>query len=371
MKRAPRQPPDDARRRSSIGAAPPPVSEGETGASSSHIPVLLDAVLAALTPGAGAVYVDGTFGAGGYSAALLAAADCRVLGIDRDPDSVRRGAALAAGHDGRLTLVEGRFGDIERLVGEAAPGPIAGIALDLGVSSIQLDSPERGFSFRRDGPLDMRMGGAGESAADLVARLAEDELASLIRGLGEERFARRVARAIVAARQQAPIRRTGELAEIVRRAIPTREPGLDAATRTFQALRIAVNDELGELDRGLAGAERVLMPGGRLAVVAFHSLEDTRLKTFLRQRSGAAAAVSRHAPPSPDAPPPSFRLLGRRAVRPSADEIARNPRARSARLRAAERTAAPPWPAPWTEIAGAPAGLRHAGSRHAGGGEAR
>ena len=337
-------------------------SEGAPGPSPEHVPVLLDAVLEALAPRDGAIYVDGTFGAGGYSAALLAAARCRVLGIDRDPDSVRQGAALAAEHAGRLTLIEGRFGDIARLVGEAAPGPIAGVALDLGASSMQLDSAERGFSFRRDGPLDMRMSGEGESAADLVARLSEEELAALIRSLGEERFARRVARAIVAARQQAPICRTGALADIVRRAIPTREPGLDAATRTFQALRIAVNDELGELDRGLAGAERVLMPGGRLAVVAFHSLEDARVKAFLRQRSGGAAAISRHAPPAPNTPPPSFRLLVRRAIRPGAEEIARNPRARSARLRTAERTAAPPWAA----IAGA-----HGMSRYAAGGDAR
>jgi 16S rRNA (cytosine1402-N4)-methyltransferase len=321
-----------------------------------HLPVLLDEVLAALMPVDGGVYVDGTFGAGGYSAALLAAAQCRVVGIDQDPAAVRGGAALAARHPGRLRLIEGRFSDMARLVGEAMPGPVAGIALDLGVSSMQLDNPERGFSFRLDGPLDMRMGGPGTSAADLVADLTEDSLAELIRSFGEERFARRIARAIVAARQEGPIRRTGELATIVRAAIPTREPGLDPATRTFQALRIAVNDELGELDRGLASAEQVLMPGGRLAVVAFHSLEDARVKSFLRQRSGAAAAASRHAPPAPTAPPPSFRLLTRRAVRPGADEILRNSRARSARLRAAERTGAPPWPA----LAGAADSLRPA-----------
>ncbi len=324
---------------------PPLASAGTPDPSPDHLPVLLDAVLAALMPADGAVYVDGTFGAGGYSAALLRVAQCRVVGIDRDPAAVREGAALAARHPGRLQLIEGRFGDMERLVGAATPGPVAGIALDLGVSSMQLDRAERGFSFRIDGPLDMRMGDAGTAAADLVAELPEDSLADLIRSLGEERFARRVARAIVAARQRAPIRRTGELAAIVRGAVPTREPGLDPATRTFQALRIAVNDELGELDRGLAGAERVLMPGGRLAVVAFHSLEDARVKNFLRQRSGGAAVASRHAPPSPAALPPSFRLLTRRPIRPGADEIARNPRARSARLRAAERTAAPPWPA--------------------------
>ncbi len=320
------------------GRAPP-------SSATTHRPVLLEAVLAALAPRDDAVYIDGTFGGGGYAAALLAAARCRVFGIDRDPDAVRRGQDLAARHGGRLTLIEGRFGDMERLVGAFAPGPIAGVALDLGVSSDQLDRPERGFSLRSDGPLDMRMERSGQSAADLVARLTEAELAELIRTLGEERFARRIARAIAAARQRGPIRRTGELAEIVRAAIPRAEPGLDPATRTFQALRIAVNDELGELDRGLEAAERVLMPGGRFAVVSFHSLEDGRVKNFLRRRSGNAPAGSRHAPPRPGSAAPSFALLSRRATRPGADEIAANPRARSARMRAAERTAAPPWPA--------------------------
>jgi 16S rRNA (cytosine1402-N4)-methyltransferase len=335
MKFAPQSPPNQA------PLAGPPTAPAE-GRTSAHTPVLLDAVLATLAPTDGAVYIDGTFGGGGYSAALLAAARCRVLGIDRDPAAIRRGAALAARHPpGQLQLIEGRFGDIERLVGEVTAGPIAGVALDLGVSSAQLDDAARGFSFRRDGPLDMRMGRHGTNAADLVATLSEGELAELIGSLGEERYARRIARAIVAARRRHPIRRTGELADIVRGAIPTREPGLDPATRTFQALRIAVNDELGELDRGLVGAERLLMPGGRLAVVSFHSLEDARVKAFLRRRS-AAAAVSRHAPPRSGLAP-SFRLLQRRAIRAGADEVAHNPRARSARLRAAERTAAPPW----------------------------
>jgi len=308
---------------------------------SSHRPVLLAEVLAALAPRDGATYVDGTFGGGGYSAALLAAAHCRVFGIDRDPEAVTRGKSLAERHDGRLTVIEGRFGDMERLVAPFAPGPIAGVALDLGVSSDQLDRPERGFSFRHDGPLDMRMGHDGETAADLIARLSEEELADLIRALGEERHARRIARAIAAARAKQPIRRTAELAEIIRGAIPRREPGLDPATRTFQALRIAVNDELGELDRGLEAAERMLVPGGRLAVVAFHSLEDGRVKNFLRRRSGAAPAASRHAPPRAAGPAPSFALISRRPVTPGAAEIRANPRARSARLRVAERTAAP------------------------------
>ncbi len=222
--------------------------------------------------------------------------------------------------------------------------PVAGIALDLGVSSTQIETPERGFSFRFDGPLDMRMSGAGQSAADLVATLPESDLAELIRALGEERFARRIARAINAARQRQPIRRTTELAEIVRAVVPQSEPGQDPATRTFQALRIAVNDELGELDRGLAAAEQLLMPGGRLAVVSFHSLEDRRVKEFLRRRSDMAPRASRHRPVGAESPLPSFILLTRRAVKPSAAEIAHNPRARAARLRAAARTAAPPWP---------------------------
>jgi len=305
-----------------------------------HIPVLVDAVLAALAPRDDATYIDATFGAGGYSEAILSAARCRVFGIDRDPDAVARGRALAEKHGGRLTLIAGPFGDMERLIGPFSPGPIAGVAFDLGVSSMQLDEAGRGFSFRQDGPLDMRMSRDGETAAELVARLSERELSELIRALGEERFAGRVARAIAAAQRRQPLATTGELAEVVRAAIPKREPGLDPATRTFQALRIAVNDELGELDRGLAAAERLLMPGGRLAVVSFHSLEDARVKSFLRGRSETPRG-SRHLPPRPGGPAPSFMVQQRRPVRPSAEEIARNPRARSARLRVAERTAAP------------------------------
>jgi 16S rRNA (cytosine1402-N4)-methyltransferase len=303
-------------------------------------------MIAVLAPRDGALYVDGTFGAGGYSAALLQAAHCRVVAIDRDPAAVRRGAGLVARSGGRLTLLEGRFGDMEHLLAPlsaGALGPVAGITLDLGVSSMQIDEAERGFSFRRDGPLDMRMGSGGPSAAELVATLSEGELARLIRGLGEERFARRVARAIVTARQAGPLTRTGELAAVIRAAVPKAEPGLDAATRSFQALRIAVNDELGELDRGLAAAERLLMPGGRLAVVSFHSLEDGRVKSFLRRRSSRAPRGSRHRPAAAE-PAASFTLLGARPVGPDAAEIARNPRARSARLRGAARTAAPCWP---------------------------
>jgi 16S rRNA (cytosine1402-N4)-methyltransferase len=325
--------------------AKPALATSQAGEPPAHIPVLRDAVLAALAPRDDAIYVDGTFGGGGYSEALLAAARCRVFAIDRDPEAIRRGQNLARRWGGRLTPVEGRFGEMEHLLAPLLADPVAGITLDLGVSSMQLDAPERGFSFRFDGPLDMRMSGAGETAADLIARLSENELAALIRDLGEERFARRVARNIVAARRQRPIRRTLELAEIVRAAVPGSEPGLDPATRTFQALRIAVNDELGELDRGLAAAERLLMPGGRFAVVSFHSLEDRQVKLFLRRRSNTTAGPSRHQPLSDVVPAPSFRLLSRHALKPDAAEITHNPRARAARLRAAERTTAPAWPA--------------------------
>jgi 16S rRNA (cytosine1402-N4)-methyltransferase len=322
-------------------------ARSENGAASpaGHVPVLLGAVVTALVPRDGAVYVDGTFGGGGYSEALLTAARCRVFAIDCDPEAVRRGRALAERHGGCLTIIEGRFGDMMHLLATVNTDPIAGIALDLGVSSIQLDTPERGFSFRFDGPLDMRMSDQGQSAADLVATVSESELAELIRAFGEERFARRIARAIAAERQRRDIRRTTELASIVRGAVPRSEPGQDPATRTFQALRIAVNDELGELDRGLVAAEQLLAPGGRLAVVSFHSLEDRRVKEFLRRRSTAAPAASRHRPDRPGLRAPSFKLLSRRVVKPTAAEVAHNPRARSARLRAAERTAAPPWPA--------------------------
>jgi 16S rRNA (cytosine1402-N4)-methyltransferase len=320
---------------------PPTIAVGRPA---THVPVLVEAVVEALAPKPDALYVDGTFGAGGYSRALLDAAQCRVFAIDRDPDAVARGREFAAAYQGRLDIVAGNFGDMEQLVRPRPGFPIAGIVLDLGVSSFQLDTPERGFSFRFDGPLDMRMSSAGQSAAELVAALSESDLASLIRDFGEERYARRVARAIVAARKNKPIRRTSELAEIARAAVPKAEVGLDPATRTFLALRIAVNDELGELDRGLEAAERLLTAGGRLAVVSFHSLEDRRVKAFLRQRSGTAPRVSRHEPLPAQAAMPSFRLLHRRAVRPDAQEMANNPRARSARLRAAERTAAPPWP---------------------------
>ena len=312
---------------------------------SQHAPVLLAEVVAALQPRDGELYLDGTFGAGGYARALLEAAACAVIGIDRDPAAVAHGAALGARYGARLTMLDGCFSDMAALLATRGITHVDGIALDLGVSSTQLDDPTRGFSFRADGPLDMRMGRTGESAAELIGRLSEHELATVIRDLGEERHARRVSRAIVTARADAPITRTGALADIVRRAVPRAKDGIDPATRTFQALRLAVNDELGELDRGLVAAERLLAPGGRLAVVAFHSLEDRRVKSFLRERASETAGTSRHVPASGARRAPSFRLLQRRAVRPSAAEVGANPRARSARLRAAERTVAPPWSA--------------------------
>ena len=308
--------------------------------SGAHLPVLRDEVVAALAPRDGAVYIDGTFGGGGYSEALLTAAECAVIGIDRDPEAIRRGAALEARHGGRLTLIEGRFGEMAEHIQGLGIAAVDGVALDLGVSSPQLDQPERGFSFREDGPLDMRMAASGETAADLVNSLPEKQLADLIWRYGEERHARRVARAIGETRNTARITRTKELADLVRRIVPRSPDGIDPATRTFQALRIAVNDELGELERGLDAAETMLKVGGRLAVVSFHSLEDRAVKTFLAARSGTGSGVSRHAPADPKRRlGPGFRLLSRRPIRPSEAELQRNARARSARLRAAERLA--------------------------------
>jgi len=310
-----------------------------------HRPVMVDEVIAALRPRAEALYIDGTFGDGGYSRAMLDAARCHVFAIDRDPDAVRRGAATAARYPDRLDLIQGQFGDMVALLRARNVSKVDGVAFDLGMSSAQLDEPERGFSFRHEGPLDMRMGRTGPSASDTVNSASEEELARILRDYGEERRARRIARAIVAARAKHPITRTDALASLVRSVVPAAGDGLDPATRTFQALRIHVNDELGELDRGLAAAEELLAPGGRLVVVSFHSLEDRRVKTFLRARAGAGPRTSRHLPANAGEPAPSFLLVHRGAVKPSPREIKANPRARSARLRAGERTAAAAWPA--------------------------
>ncbi|MEX2649428.1 MAG: 16S rRNA (cytosine(1402)-N(4))-methyltransferase RsmH [Alphaproteobacteria bacterium] len=310
-----------------------------------HVPVLLDEVIDALAPRADAVYLDATFGGGGYARALLEAAPCRVWAIDRDPDAVARGRSLARAFPGRLTMIEGRFGALDRLLGAVGVAAVDGVALDLGVSSFQLDDPTRGFSFQGDGPLDLRMGRAGPSAADLVNGAPEERLADILRAYGEERRAGAVARAIVRARATKPIERTLELAEIVRSVVRRAADGLDPATRTFQALRIAVNDELGELEQALAAAERILVAGGRLVVVAFHSLEDGIVKRFFVARGDRKVGASRHAPPVPATRPATFLPVTRKPVRPGAAELAANPRARSARVRAAERTAAPAWEA--------------------------
>jgi len=242
-------------------------------------------------------------------------------------------------------VIEGRFGELDALLAKHGVTAVAGVVFDIGVSSPQLDEAERGFSFRADGPLDMRMSQSGPSAADAVNKLPEAELADIIFQLGEERLSRRVARAIVTARAEKPLERTLQLAEIVRRVVPGSRDGIDPATRTFQALRLWVNDELGELDRGLAAAERILSPGGRLVVISFHSLEDRRVKEFLRRRSGTMPAPSRHAPVGAnDSAAPSFKLLTRRPVTADIIELNNNPRARSAKLRAAERTNAPALP---------------------------
>ena len=300
---------------------------------SGHLPVMLHEVIEALAPRDGAHYVDGTFGGGGYSSAILEAADCRVLGIDRDPAAIARGQALVERFGGRLTLVQGEFSRMDEFTHQSD-----GVVLDLGVSSFQFDEPARGFSFREDGPLDMRMSLEGESAADVVNTVDERTLTLIISRYGEEKNARRIARAIIAAR---PVTGTAQLAAIVSEAQgpAALRHAIHPATRPFQALRIHVNDELGELERGLDAALNILKPQGRLVVVSFHSLEDRIVKQFLSSRSTAAPRASRHAPVTA-APKPMFELLTHRPRTPSADEIESNPRARSAKLRAGLKLAA-------------------------------
>jgi 16S rRNA (cytosine1402-N4)-methyltransferase len=315
------------------------VASAPVTAASAHVPVLLAEVVRHLAPRAGGTYVDGTFGGGGYSRALLEAAACRVVGIDRDPASVAAARPLEAAAQGRLTVIEGRFGDMVELLGAHGVTAVEGVTLDLGISSMQIDTPDRGFSFRHDGPLDMRMSGAGPTAADIVNDSDEGELATILFEYGEERQSRRIARAIGRARTNKRIERTAELAGIVRQALGTaaaREK-IDPATRTFQALRIAVNDELGELRRGLAAADTLLAPGGRLAVVSFHSLEDRTVKTFLRERAGDMPGPSRHMPAARPTRAMTWRVVTRRPVTPGAAECDANPRARSARLRVGEK----------------------------------
>lgn len=320
-----------------------------------HVPVLLPEVIEALKPRANGIYIDTTFGAGGYTQALLESAQCIVLAIDKDPDAIAGGRELVKKSEGRLTLVQGAFSDMADIAAANGITHADGITFDLGVSSMQLNEAPRGFSFQHDGPLDMRMSRAGRSAADVVNSLAESDLAQIIRVFGEERRARAIARAIVAEREESDIERTGQLADIVEGVLGRRhDDKKHPATRTFQALRLFVNAELDELVSGLVAAEKLLCEGGRLVVVTFHSLEDRIVKRFLASRSGKTARPSRHAPVTLQAERlPSFRLLQRRAVAPGQDEVRANPRSRSARLRAGERTGAPVFP-PQIEGLGVP-----------------
>jgi len=304
----------------------------------SHAPVLLAEAMDALALRDGGVYVDATFGGGGYSLDMLARADCRVIAFDRDPDAIARGGELAASAGGKFTLHQGRFGDL------SPEDLVDGVVFDLGVSSFQLDQADRGFSFQVDSDLDMRMEREGPSAADAVNGLSETALADLIYRYGEDDDSRRIARGVVQARAAGKIARTLQLAKVVEDAVGGRRGArTHPATKTFQALRMLVNDELGELARGLSAAERALKPGGRLAVVSFHSLEDRMVKQFITARADAQGRGSRYAPDLPPERAPSFSLERKRATAPSDEEIAANPRARSASLRWAVRTEAPAW----------------------------
>jgi 16S rRNA (cytosine1402-N4)-methyltransferase len=314
------------------------------GGPARHIPVLRADVLEALSPKPHGLYLDATFGAGGYSAAILATPDTKVLALDRDPRAIASGFGLVEAAGGQLTLVEARFSEMASVAQALGLEAFDGIVFDIGVSSMQLDEADRGFSFRHEGPLDMRMSTRGESAADLVNTADESTLADIFFHFGEERAARRIAKAIVAARTAAPITTTAQLAAIISRVVPGKPGQIHPATRSFQALRIAVNEELHELVEGLAAAERLLKPGAGLAVVTFHSLEDRIAKQFFAARSGRGEAKSRLLPGEPGKPTPTFRLIGKQPIEASAAETAENPRARSAKLRFAERTAAPARP---------------------------
>ena len=302
-----------------------------------HIPVLREEALAALNLHDGGTYLDGTFGAGGYTRQMLALPGTRVIALDRDPDAIRNGQAMVAEFSGRLALIQSHFSAMEQVCHEK----LDGIVLDIGVSSMQIDEEQRGFSLRFDGPLDMRMDQSGRSAADIVNNASDEELADIFFHFGEERASRRIARAIVHDRQTTPFTTTLQLASMIGRVMPGKPHEMHPATRTFQALRIAVNDELGELVRALEAAERLLKPDGVLSVVTFHSLEDRIVKQFFAQRSGRGAAQSRHLPGEPVAIPPTFLLKGKQPVAPGEAEISVNPRARSAKLRFGIRTGAP------------------------------
>jgi len=303
-----------------------------------HIPVLLDEAVALLNPRAGGLYLDGTFGGGGYARAILERAPCTLWAIDRDPAAISRGAALAENYPGRLHVVEGRISEILDLLGAHGVTALHGAVFDLGVSSYQLDDPSRGFSFRQDGPLDMRMGRAQKTAADLVNTVSESELADMLFQLGDEKASRRIAKAIVSRRASQTFETTSDLAGVIRSVVRPDKSGIDPATRSFQALRIAVNDELSEIEAALAQSSQLLIPGGRLVVVSFHSLEDRIVKRFFAAAAGRAPGASRHDPASLQAgAAPQFRLLTGSPAAAGAAEVKRNPRARSAKLRAMER----------------------------------
>jgi 16S rRNA (cytosine1402-N4)-methyltransferase len=314
-----------------------------TKSDAPHISVLLREVIGILAPKDGEVYVDGTFGAGGYSQAILEAANCVVYGIDRDPHAISLGRKMAEKYSGRLIMLEGCYADMEALLSTKELSAVNGIALDIGVSSMQIDEAGRGFSFMRDGPLDMRMSSKGRTAAEVVNEESEAELARIIFVYGEERRSRAIARVVVERRKVTPFTSTVELAEAVASVVRPTGKGIHPATRTFQALRIFVNDELGQLVKGLAASERLLTPGGRLAVVSFQSLEDRRVKNFLSARSEGRARPSRHVPVNDEGPAPSFKLIKRGTIKAREDELAANPRSRSARLRGAIRTNAKAW----------------------------
>ena len=322
--------------------------------TSAHLPVMLSEVLDALQPRDGGLYVDATFGAGGYTRAILERADCRVLAVDRDPTARENAERLKQAYPKRFAFAFGPFSMMEDILDRADSAGADGVVFDLGVSSMQIDQAERGFSFQKDGPLDMRMAIAGPSAADAVNGLEIAELTAIFRVYGEERQARRVAQAIAREREKDPITTTLRLADIVARAVGGKPTRIHPATRTFQALRIYVNDELGELIRGLTASEASLRPAGRLVAVTFHSLEDRVVKNFLRERGGLLAGGSRHQPEVLPEHAPSFALLSKKALAASDAEAAENPRARSAKLRAAVRTAAQPFPPPDSAIPGAP-----------------
>lgn len=299
-----------------------------------HIPVLAQEVLQAIAPRKDEIYVDATFGRGGYSALILDAAECRVIGIDRDPQAIEAGKEFEARYPNRFQILKGNFGELKELLADAGITQVNGVAFDIGVSSPQLDQAERGFSFRNDGPLDMRMGDEGETAADIVNHTPEKDLADLIYKYGEEHDSRKIARAIVARRTEQEFTRTADLANVIAGVIRRRDE-IHPATKTFQALRIAVNDELNELEKGLRAAEDMLAPEGRLAVVTFHSLEDRIVKDYFRKRSGREAAGSRHRPLAQAMVAPTLRIEKNKPVTASEEELRRNPRARSAKLRVA------------------------------------